>query len=283
MTTIFSGTLAKARKEAGFSTAYRFFHDNGGEHVLGASYRKYLLWEQGKALPPAGSLARLIPALRLLPGSAPLGALVAAWLKTLAGEKFYDEVLKPFITVKEATSGLSPLHKAMNRALNERKYPLSIEQATTILASCEHYKAFLFMINDRGNWSESTFADTLGIAKPAAARVIKDFTKLGLLKKSKTGALKCQVSDFIAEFPRGEVMPAGYGERMEKYQRELLESGQASWQRMGFMRADAKEFANFFPVMSLNMTTASTYGITEKTENSAMFAIEGRIVKLRDF
>lgn len=283
MTTIFSQALAKARKDAGFPTAYRFFHDNVGEHVLAASYRKYLLWEQGKALPPAESLARLIPALRLLPGSAPLGALVTAWLKTLAGEKFYDAVLKPFITAKDTTPGLSPMHKAMSRALDEKKYPLSIEQATAILASCEHYKAFLFMINDRGDWSEAAFADTLGIGKPAAARVIKDFTKLGLLKKTKAGALKCQVTDFIVEFPRGEVMPAGYGERMEKYQRELLDSGKASWQRLGFMRADAKEFAGFFPVMSLNMTTASTYGITEKTEHSAMFAVEGRIVKLRDF
>ncbi|OGR68464.1 MAG: hypothetical protein A2179_06040 [Elusimicrobia bacterium GWC2_63_65] len=283
MTTTFSDSLAALRKEAGFPTAYRFFHDNGGEHVLGASYRKYLLWEQGKALPPAESLARLIPALRLLPGSAPLGALITAWLKTLAGEKFYDEVLKPFITAKESTPGLSPLHKAMSRALDDKKYPLSIEQATAILASCEHYKAFLFMINDRGDWSEAAFADTLGIPKPAAARVLKDFTRLGLLKKSKAGALKCQLNDYIVEFPRAEVMPAGYGDRMETYQRELLESGKSSWQRLGFMRADAKDFANFFPVMSLNMTTASTYAITEKTAHSAMFAVEGRVVKLRDF
>jgi len=283
MATIFSETLVKARKEAGFPTAYRFFHDNGGEHVLGASYRKYLLWEQGKVLPPAEELSRLAPALKLLPGSAPLGGLLAAWLRTLTGEKFYGELLKPFLSVKEGTPGLSPLHKAMNRALNEKKYPLSVEQATAILATQEHYKAFLYMINDRGDWSEAVFMKTLGVSRTAAAQVVKDFARLGLLKKVKSGLLKCQLADSIVEFPRAELMPAGYGERMEGYQRALLESGAASWQRLGFMRADAREFANFFPVMSLNMTTASTYAVTEKTGHSAMFAVEGRVVKLGDF
>ncbi len=49
------------------------------------------------------------------------------------------------------------------------------------------------------------------------------------------------------------------------------------------MRADARDFAAFFPLMSLNLSTAQTYSITEKTEHSAMFAVEGRIVKLKDF
>ena len=283
MATIFSDSLAGLRKEAGFPTAYRFFHDNGGKHVLGASYRKYLLWEQGKALPPASSLARLIPALKLLPGCVALGGLVAAWLKTMAGEEFYDDVLKPFMSVKEAVPGLSPLHKAMNRALNDKKCPLSVEQTVGILSSCEHYKAFMFMINDGGDWSGAAFVKVIGISKPAATRIVRDFARLDLLKKAKGGFYRCPLTDCMLEFPRAELMPAGYGDRMEKYQEELLVSSVSIWRRLGFMRADAKEFASFFPMMSLNMSTAQTYAVTEKTAHSAMFAVEGRIVKLRDF
>ncbi|MCM2268385.1 MAG: hypothetical protein NDI60_11515 [Elusimicrobiales bacterium] len=283
MATLFSVSLVQLRKAAGFPTAYRFFHDNGGKHVLGASYRQYLLWEQGKALPPVPSLARLVPALKLLPKSVPLGGLVAAWLKTMAGEEFYDEVLKPFVSVKENTPGLSPLHKAMDRALNDKKYPLSVEQATSILSTLEHYKAFLFMINDTGAWSDTAFAGGIGIGKPAAARVIRDFARLGLLKKTKGGLFQCPLTDRMLEFPRAEIMPAGYGDRMEKYQEELLASGVSAWHRLGFVRADGRDFAAFYPMMSLNMSTAQTYAITEKTEHSAMFAVEGRIVKLRDF
>lgn len=283
MATIFSETLAKSRKAAGFPTAYRFFHDNGGAHVLGASYRKYLLWEQGKALPPVHLLARLLPALKLLPKGPGHGALAAAWLRTLAGEPAYAEVFGPFIEVLDAERGLSPLHKAMDRALAGSKYPLSVEQAVGILTDCEHYKAFLFMINDSGDWSEAAFEKVVGLSRQAARRVAGDFIKLGLLKKGKGSALKCVLTDRMVEFPRAEVMPAGYGDRMEKFQEELLGSGTSSWRRLGFMRADAKDFAAFFPVMSLNLSTASTYAVSEKTAHSAMFAVEGRVVKLRDF
>jgi hypothetical protein len=283
MATTFSDSLVKLRKEAGFPTAYRFFHDNGGKHVLKASYRQYLLWEQGKALPPAASLARLIPALKLFPGSVPLGGLAAAWLRTLAGDEFYDGIFKPFLAVKDAVRGASPLHKAMGRALEDKKYPLSVEQAVSILSTGEHYKAFLFMINDSGSWSEASFAGGVGVARPAAAKIIRDFLRLGLLKKARGGLFVCPLTERMLEFPRGEVMPAGYGDRMEKFQDELLGSGVSAWRRLGFMRADARDFAAFFPLMSLNLSTAQTYSITEKTEHSAMFAVEGRIVKLKDF
>lgn len=282
MANTFSEILADLRQQAGFPTAYRFYHDNGGKHVLKASYRQYLLWEQGKALPPVAALGRLAPALKLLPGSAQHGALAAAWLSSLAGRELYEEVFAPFFAVKDAAQGVSPLHKAMNRALNEKKYPLSVDQAVKILADLEHYKAFLFMINDRGDWSEARLADEAGLGKAAAARVAKDFQKAGLLKKA--GArLKCVLVDSMVEFPRAEIMPAGYGDRMEKFQDELLASGGRAWRRLGFLRADARDFAAFFPLMSLNMSTAATYAVTEKGPATAMFAVEGRVVKLKDF
>lgn len=280
MDNTFSGILADLRQQAGFPTAYRFFHDNGGKHVLKASYRQYLLWEQGKALPPVAALGRLLPALKLLPGSAQHGALAAGWLASLAGGELYKEVFAPFLAVKDAA--VSPLHKAMSRALNEKKYPLSVDQAVAILSDPDHYKAFLFMINDRGDWSEARLADEAGLGKGAAARVAKDFLKAGLLKKA--GArLKCVLVDSMVEFPRAEIMPAGYGDRMEKFQDGLLASGGRAWRRLGFLRADARDFAAFFPLMSLNMSTAATYAVTEKGPATAMFAVEGRVVKLKDF
>lgn len=282
MDSTFSGILADLRRQAGFPTAYRFFHDNGGRHVLKASYRQYLLWEQGRALPPAAALGRLVPALKLLPGSAQHGALAAAWLSSLAGGELYKELFAPFFALKENAHGGSPLHKAMSRALNEKKYPLSVDQAVAILSGLDHYKAFLFMINDRGDWSEARLAGEAGLGKGAAAEVAKAFLKAGLLKKAGAG-LKCALVDSMVEFPRAEIMPAGYGDRMEKFQNELLASGSCAWRRLGFLRANARDFAAFFPLMSLNLSTAAVYSVTEKSPSTAMFAVEGRVVKLRDF
>jgi hypothetical protein len=283
MGTIFSELLVKLRKDAGFATAYRFFHDNGGKPVLNFSYRKYLLWEQGKTLPPVNSIARLTTALQLPPESGPLGGFVASWLKTMAGPEAYNEVFKPFIAAREDTPGMSPLHKAMNRVLNDKKYPISVEKAVVILATCEHYKAFLFITNDSGVWSEEILAKTIEIGKGAASKIVQDFLRIGLLKKERSGLLKCHLLGCMVEFPRAEIMPAGYGDRMGRYQKEMLDSGVGVWRRLGFIRADSRELSGFFPMMNLNVSTAHTYSITEKTEHSAMFGVEGRVVKLRDF
>ncbi|MDP2865300.1 MAG: hypothetical protein Q8O90_03560 [Elusimicrobiota bacterium] len=65
MGTAFSETLTRLRMAGGFPTAYRFYHDNGGAPVLKLSYRKSLLIEQGKNLPGAERLPKLLVALRL--------------------------------------------------------------------------------------------------------------------------------------------------------------------------------------------------------------------------
>ena len=65
MATLFSETLTRLRREAGFPTAYRFFHDNCGAKVLGMGYRKYLLMEQGKILPLFKHLRAFVAGLRI--------------------------------------------------------------------------------------------------------------------------------------------------------------------------------------------------------------------------
>ncbi|MHB0997105.1 MAG: hypothetical protein ACYC2I_12115 [Elusimicrobiales bacterium] len=85
MVTPFPESLVKLRKADGFGTAYRFFHDSGGQPVLKITCRKYLLREQGRALPPIETVTRLAPALKLMQKSGALGSLVASWLKTMAG------------------------------------------------------------------------------------------------------------------------------------------------------------------------------------------------------
>lgn len=69
METIFSRQLTAARKSAGFSTAYRFYHDNGGQAILKLTYRNYLRLEQGLILPVPEKLGVLLFALRLTHGS----------------------------------------------------------------------------------------------------------------------------------------------------------------------------------------------------------------------
>lgn len=49
------------------------------------------------------------------------------------------------------------------------------------------------------------------------------------------------------------------------------------------MRADSAVFREYYPLMALNISAANTYAVRKKTEKSALYWVEGRIVKLRDF
>lgn len=281
MATILSESLAKLRKEAGFTTAYRFYHDNGGKPVLKFSYRTYLLFEQGEALPPPGALRRISVALKLIPKSPPAGLLAAAWLKTMAGEEEYASIFEPFISVKTETPGLSPMHKAVGRFI--KKSPITVEQSILILSTYDHYRAFLLLANDEGGWTAEALAGTIGIKPAAAARILPDLVKKGLAGKIKEGVYAFRHNGIILEFPRAEILPRGLIERMRGYQAQMLSGGTLAWRRMNVLRADAAELTAFYPVLSLSMSAATGYGVTEKTKNSAMFAIESRVVKLFDF
>ena len=82
MTTIFSKALVQLRKDAGFATAYQFYHNNGGARVFKMSYRNYLIIEQGRTLPPLERLNTFIITLRMVSGSAEANAFLSAWRQT---------------------------------------------------------------------------------------------------------------------------------------------------------------------------------------------------------
>lgn len=280
MTHSFSEHLVKLRKAAGFPTAYRFFHDNGGQPVLKITYRKYLLWEQGRVLPPIEAVTRLAPALRLVPKGGALGGLAAAWLRTMAGEEVYNSILKPIISIKEDAAGLSPMHSAMDHALRSRKCPVTVAQAVVVLESFEHHKAFLFLTKDEGDWTAERLASSAGLAKKTAAAVCGDFLEAGVLKKAKGGAFCCPLANALLEFPRAELLPQGYIKRIADYQRRLFEEGRNVWLRCGFIRSDRDALAGYLPIIDASLLTAHAY---ESSEGGALFAVEGRVVKVSDF
>src|ERR1035437_7473881 len=134
METIFSKLLIQLRKKAGFPTAYQFYHSNGGKGVFKISYRGYLMIESGKNLPIAGRLGIFIWALRLIYKSAEANALVAAWLKTMAGEETFRDFIEPLLAAGPGRPGLSPMQKAMEKSIAAKKYFFTLEQVKGIYA-----------------------------------------------------------------------------------------------------------------------------------------------------
>lgn len=283
MHTIFSEVLARLRREAGFPTAYGFFNDNGGAPVFKFTYRKYLLFEQGKELPAIDRLMRLFFALGLIPKSFSSNELVIAWLKSMAGEEAFRNILQPVLSEKAGVSTLSPLHKAVKRALAENKYQLTPAQFQAILAGRDTYLCFLALTKDSGLWSVEEVSKTLELGKSAAAGALKALAGIKVLKEVKKGFYKCPLASCKIEYPHLNMVDPASRARLDAYHKELSASGSCRLLHGCVVRADSAAFQEFFPLMTLNISTAQTYSITEKTAKSALFWVEGKIIKLRNF
>ena len=117
MKLLFAKTLKKHREEAGFSTAYQFFHKNGGEGYLKTSYRMYLHIEHGKFLPPFKDLPLYMYALHIMPGTSSGINFLTAWFKAAYGEEAFGTLLAPILIKSPEESVASPLHKAIDKLL----------------------------------------------------------------------------------------------------------------------------------------------------------------------
>lgn len=282
MATLFSETLCRIRKDAGFPTAYRFYHDNGGQPVLKVSYRNYLLIEQGKVLPEAERLGKLVVALRLTPRSDAASELAVAWLRTLAGEHTFENVFKPALVPLKTQPAMSPMDKVAERALAEKKFFLTPEHYAAIVESLETYLCFLATSNDTGAWSAADLAARLQLGKKDAEKAMAALEKAGLLKKAGKDKWRSPLAGALVEAPPLHTLDNSL-KKIAEYNAKLLAASPVTWHRGGIVRMNERDLRNLTPLMANNISAAKLYAVTGATEDSGLFFIEGKIIKLRKF
>lgn len=283
MGTIFSDTLVRLRAAAGFKTAYSFFHENGGQQVLGLSYRKYLLLEQGKNLPALGRLTLLSYALRLTPQGPEANGLAEAWLRSFAGEEVYQEVLAPLVAPRAEAKGMTPMHEAMKKNIAEKRYFLTPEQYRAILSSFEAYLCHHALSNESGAWAVEDLAKNLQLDKAKTVAALKALREVKLVKEPRKGVFKSPLAGLQIDAPQFNLLDASFRAKNEEYHKRLVDSGRNEWFAACLLRADGDVFKGYLPLMSLNMQAAGSYAISKKTPASALFMVESRVVRLRDF
>ncbi|HNW44731.1 MAG TPA: hypothetical protein PKI19_09520 [Elusimicrobiales bacterium] len=281
MATLFSETLTRLRREAGFPTAYRFFHDNCGDKVLGMCYRKYLLMEQGRILPLFKHLRGFLFSLRLVRGSAPGAELVRAWLRTMAGEELYKEILEPLVPERREVLALSPSQKALKEAIAGKKFYMTVEQMALTVESAQSNLCYELLSNDSGVWTAARLAAEAGLKPAAAQKMLKKFAAVKLLRKAGAG-YKCPLAESLVEYPNRAAAPELFARAMERHN-ELVKTGKGAWFRRGIIRADADAMKDFYQLMAMNISSVTAFSIKQKTPKSALFAVEAKAVKIRDF
>ena len=282
MATTFSETLTRFRKEAGFPTAYKFFHGNGGDKVLGMCYRKYLQMEKGSILPLFRHLTGFIIGLHLELNSARGQELVTAWLKTMAGEDAFNSLLKPMLAGGAAVPALTPMHKAMEKSLACGTYHVTPAQVAVIAASPANFRCFIALSNDCGAWTPEQLAPELRLGTAETSKALLALTAAKILKRQKT-AFKCQYADKHLVFPN---MSNGLLEnytKIKKYQDAMLAAGKRFWLRSLFIRADKNNIPSLLELLGVTVSSANGYSVTSKRDTSALYSVDASVTKLLDF
>lgn len=279
--TLFSETLKKYRREAGFPSAYSFYHDNGGKTVFRFSYRMYLLIEQGKMLPPHRSIPVFLHTLRLIYGTHSAIKLTLAWIRVRFGEEIYKQLLEPLLKELPPPSISSPLHRVIQKSLSGEKIYITPEQLEVMAKNKSHYLCWLALSNDTAKWTAPQLAKEINISAAAASSALKDLAKVKLIRELSPGKYKCHLTGSMMEFPRPGVSKTA--KEFKQLREALIAGGEELYSRRGLLRADTDEFMNFLPLMALNLSAAHAYGVTRKTPKSAIFGVEIRAVRIRDF
>jgi len=283
MATVFSETLVRLRKEAGYDTAYRFYHDNGGAQFFKVSYRNYLMMEQGRNLPVLGRLQKILMGLHMVLGTPPALELTRAWLKTMAGEEDYADLLEPLLTRGAPAVAANPAEEALRRTLAGQKFHITVDQLLATVASYEAYKCFFMSETDSGIWTAESMAKAGGMKKSAAERALKDFLKAGLVKSEGRGGYRSKMAGLLVEYPDGPAIPRAVLDKIREYHSRMDKEGNLAFYSSGLFRADADALRGFYPMLKSTIEATHAFSTAEKTKKSAGFFVTARVQRLWDF
>ena len=279
METPFSRMLVQFRKKAGFPTAYRFYHGNGGRAVFNITYRRYLLIEQGKNLPRLNRLDTFTAAMRLASHPADEKALTTAWLQTMVGEKNFNTHIAPLLAAPEPPAAQS----VVQRILDSKTHYLSLTQAETICSDQDTRLCWFAISNDTGLWPLEDAAARLKLTVTRTEEAFKKLAKAKLIKEVKKGVYKCPVSHMFCQGPQVRILHPALFRKLCDLDNKLAETGAEIFIKRIVTRADEPDMRNFFTTLGTTISTAAAYAVTEKTEKSALFMVEGKVIRLRSF
>ncbi|MFC1523034.1 hypothetical protein ACFL6Y_11555 [Elusimicrobiota bacterium] len=285
MPTLFSETLVRLRKEAGFKTAYQFYHNNGGKDVFKIAYRNYLKIECGVNLPHLQRLRLFITLLRIPGGSGNANDLVTAWLRTYLCEKDFRVLVRPLISGRTSDREPLPMQETVKRVLADKIHYITPEQMEVFMGSLENYWCHTVLQYDRRPWKAHDLAKELQMKPAAIKKALKKLVKTRTVKEVRKGVFKGVLAGKILQFPSHIAPSEGVAlvEKQKKYVEAISKRSMPVFIQTRVLRADRLAFRNFLPYLSNNITAANAYAISEKTDDSAFYYVEGRVTQLFPF
>lgn len=277
----FSACLARRRLEAGYRSAYRFYHGNGGRRHFPFTYVHYMRIERGLKLPRPEWMDRFLSALRLTPGEAGCRELYLAYLKDmLKTPESFELILSPLLC-RHAEPSSPPGADAMRWMKAEHSFHLTPEQFAVLASDEATYWCSEALFNDRGSAAAEEIAAAFDLPVKNVRAGLKKLKGAGMARESSPGRFKSRWEGKFYTFP-GRVAgmePAlkaieGFWENMYK------KRGASVGERVELVRAEGGSVRNYLAVLSSALDSANSYATQTKGDNTGLYQIEARIRRL---
>lgn len=280
----FSEALLDLRREAGYPSAYRFYHRNGGRRHFGFTYVHYLRLEKGAKAPRSEAFGAILKALRLASSADGARRLFRAYLLDMLGSpEAYELIIG---AVSKSVPSVSPTlaEGGFDRLKREHLMHMSVEQFTAVSSGEIEYWTSELLLNDGGSWGAKEIAERLECSTASAAKALESLTKAKLLRATSPGRWKTRQPGKFWTFPgRSKGMEPlldrvrGYWDAMAKRR------GGPFGERLELVRASSSVMRQYMNALHRAVDEANLAATHSKGEDTALFLIEGRVRRLLHF
>ncbi len=276
---LFHEALIKARSAAGFDTAYKFYHRNGGRRHFVCTFVHYMRIEKGASVPKPEWLERILLALRLLPTQAEARDLLTSYLRAfLGGGRCADYVLAPLFAGQEGP-GSGPDSMTWMKA--HSSVHLTPEEFTAMASGEAAYWCAEALCSDGGAWTPAELAKKLELPAKDAAKGLEALKKSGLLVKTAAGKYKCRHQGKFFTYP-GRL--EGMGKQLETINGYLAKAGGPDFfERLELVRAEEGAMSNYRLQLAQVMDGANAYASHAAGRNTGFYLIKLRMKKVKPF
>ncbi|MBI4345509.1 MAG: hypothetical protein HY553_01550 [Elusimicrobia bacterium] len=278
----FSKVLSRVRREAGYPTAYAYYHKNGGRRLFPFTYVHYLRFERAVSLPRPEWMPMLLFALRFPQHSTSVRELALAYVKALLRtEEAYHAVLAPLLAAAKERD-FPEASAAQWRA--RQTVHMTPKQFEAVSADPVVYWCSELVLNDSRSWSADELAPLLGAPPPKVRAALERLKEVKLVRPSSKGRFKARHPGRLYSFPGR--LPGMHAplERIASYWDGAVarKGGPVAW-RMELVRTTSARAAAYAGRLLEVVDSAADLTIQDKTDDSGFFVVRADIRKVMPF
>lgn len=271
--------LIRLREGAGFTTAYMFYHRNGGRRVFPFTYAYYVKVENGRSLPKPKWAAAILAGLRTRPSGTDKFRLTRAYLADLSEESgVFDAMFSPHLR-----SAQDPPHlEALKSLLGAASYNLTHGQFELIVSDPETFWCFTALSSISASRTAAELARTLGLAEAKAARALDRLAKAKLARKLAGGRYECPFDGRYCS-PPADGPSQGLVEKMRAHvERHSRLRGKTLLNAGTLIRMESRAALEAVSALKETISTASARAVREQGEDAAIFSVETVVRRVAD-